>query len=103
MARTEELPLPKAALLSFVAMCLNDLIMTAMVIYEAEFNWVAAGVCDILGYIAGLVCAVFALDSILRDGWRSRRSLVLVATISVSNFVGTALGVLLVAHLTNHH
>lgn len=98
-----EMPLRRAVVLSFIAMCVNDLIMTAMVIYESQFNIVGAGICDVLGYLAGLICAVLALDSILRDGWRSKRSLALIAAISLSNFVGTALGVAIVAHLTHHH
>jgi hypothetical protein len=96
------MPLSRAALYSFIAMVFTDLVETAMVIWESEFIWWAAGICDVMGYIASLVCSVLALDSILRDGWRTRRSLVLIAVISLANFVGTGLGVALVAHITHH-
>lgn len=96
-----EMPLRRAALLSFVAMCVQDLIGTAMVIFESRFNIIASGLCDVFGYLAGLICSVLALDSILRDGWRTKRSLILIATVTVANFVGTALGVVFVERLTH--
>ena len=97
-----ELPLGRAMLASFVAMCVSDLIGTALVVYQSHYLWVEAGLSDVLGYIAGLVCSVLALDSILRDGWRNKRSVALLAAITAANFVGTSIGVILLSHLTRH-
>ena len=91
-----------AAILTFIAMCLQDVIGTAMVIFESQFNWLLAGACDVTGYFFGLLCSVLALDSILKDGFWCRRSLVLIASVSLANFFGTALGVAITAHLTHH-
>ena len=101
-AKVHELPLGRAAIASFVAMCITDIIGTAMVIFESNYNLVASGMCDVLGYIASLICSVLALDSILRDGWRTRRSLTLIGVITIANFLGTAVGVIMVEHLTGH-
>jgi biotin transporter BioY len=97
-----EMPLRRAAIWAFVAMCLQDLIATAMVIFESRYAVLASGLCDVFGYLAGLVCSVLAIDSILRDGWRNKRSLVLIGAVTIANFVGTTIGVLVVAHLTHH-
>jgi hypothetical protein len=102
MARVHEMPLPKAALAAFVAMMVSDLIGTAMVVYEAHYLWLEAGLCDVFGYLAGLVCSVLAIDSILQLGFRNRRSLVLIAAVTMANFAGTALGVLIVRALSEH-
>ena len=91
----------KAALLTFAAMCCQDILGTCMVVYEAQLNWQIAGIFDVTGYIAGLVCSVLALDSILKDGWRNKRSIVLLVSVTLANYVGTALGVIFVAHLTH--
>lgn len=101
--QVREMPLRWAAPAAFLAMCVTDTISTAMVIFQANYNIVGAGLCDVFGYIAGLVCSVLALDSILRDGWRNKRSLVLIGSVTVANFLGTAAGVLIVERLTHHH
>lgn len=98
-----ELPLRKAALASFFAMCIQDCIGTAMVVWESRLAIVPSGMCDVFGYLAGLICSVLALDSILRDGWRNKRSLVLIAVVSWANFVGTGLGVMFVARVAHSH
>lgn len=100
--QVHELPLGRAMLASFLAMCVSDLIGTALVVYQSHYMWFEAGVSDVLGYIAGLICSVLALDSILCDGWRNRRSLLLIAAITAANFIGTSVGVLLLTHLTHH-
>lgn len=66
-----------------------------MVIFEAHFNAPLAALMDALGYLAGLACSVLALDSILKDGWRTRRSLIIVAAVSLANVLGTFAGVYL--------
>lgn len=92
----------KVALLGFVAMCVQDLLGTAMVIFEAHFDAQLAGLMDVLGYIAGLACSVLALDSILANGWRNRRSLVIVGAVSAANYAGTTTGVLIGKALLHH-
>lgn len=83
----------KVALVAFLAMCAQDVLGTAMVVFEAHYNAPLAGAMDVAGYFAGLICSVLALDSILKDGWRTRRSLVILAAVSVANFAGTYAGV----------
>ena len=99
---TKRMSLTKAAILTFIAMCFQDVLGTAMVVYEADLNWKLAGIFDVTGYLAGLICSVLALDSILKDGWRNKRSIVLILSVTVANYIGTALGVIFVAHLTAH-
>lgn len=101
-AAIHEMPLRRAAIASFIAMCVTDLIGTAMVIFESRYNIVASGLCDVFGYLAGLVCSVLALDSILRDGWRNKRSLVIIGAVTLANFVGTAGGIVIVSRMTHH-
>lgn len=85
----------KAAAAGFVAMMLTDVISTAMVVFEAHYNATLAGLCDVLGYITGLACSVLALDSILKDGWRNKRALTIIAAVSCANYLGTVAGVLI--------
>lgn len=98
-AKVHEMPLRWAAPASFIAMYVSDLIGTALVVYQSHYLWLEAGLCDVMGYLTGLVCSVLALDSILHDGWRNRRSLILLASVTLANFLGTANGVLLLRHL----
>ena len=100
--RVHEMKLWKAALASFLAMMVTDLLATAMVIFESRFNAPAAGLLDVLGYIAGLICSVLALDSILANGWRNKRSLVIIGAVTIANYVGTSVGVTMVSALTHH-
>jgi hypothetical protein len=93
----------KVALLAFVAMCAQDVLSTVMVVFEANYNAVMAGVFDVAGWVAGLVCSALALESIIQNGWRNTRSLVLIAAVSLANFFGTVLGVALALALTHHH
>lgn len=87
--------------MSFGAMCLQDIVGTGMVIYESRYQIVASGVCDVLQFLAGLICSAMALESIINDGWRTKRSQVLIWTITAANFVGTAAGVIIVKALTH--
>lgn len=97
----ERMPLWKAAVLAFAAMCVQDLLATLMVIFEAHYQAILAGTFDTIGYIASLACSVLALDSILKDGWRNHRSLVIVTAVSVANFAGTSVAVTIAA--AAHH
>ncbi len=90
---TARLALWKVATIAFVA----------MVVEEAHYNWVAAGTFDVLGWITGLVCSALAIESIISNGWRNKRSLTLIAAVSLANFWGTGLGVWMAAALTHHH
>lgn len=83
----------KLMLLGFVAMCLQDVISTLMVVFEAHYNAPLAGLCDVAGYIVGLISSVLALDSILKNGFWNKRSLLIVAAISAANYLGTLAGV----------
>lgn len=83
----------KVALLAFVAMCAEDLLATAMVIEEAHYNALAAGILDVLGWAAGLICSALAIESIITNGWRTRKSITIILAVSVANFLGTFGGV----------
>ncbi len=98
----ERTALWKVALLAFVAMCFQDVLATVMVIMEARLNAPVAGLFDVMGYVAALICSVLALDSILKDGWRNRRSLVIIGAVSIANFAGTFAGVAIGAAITHH-
>ena len=98
----ERAPLWQIALLAFAAMAIQDVLATCMVIFEAHFNAPVAGLFDVTGYIAGLICSVLALDSILKDGWRNTRSLVIIGAVSLANFAGTFAGVAIGSALEHH-
>lgn len=95
-------PIWKVALLAFLSMCASDVFATVMVVEEARLNAPIAGSFDVLGYLATLVCSVLALDSILKDGWRNKRSLIIIGVVSLANFAGTYLGVGIGSLLTHH-
>lgn len=93
----------KVALLAFLAMCANDLASTVMVVFESHYNAVMAGAFDVLGWLFALVCSALAIEEIIKNGWRTRKSLVLIGAISLANFAGTLGGVALASALTHHH
>ena len=102
----------KVLLLAFVAMCLQDIMGTVMVIFEAQAGanssnvWadaLLAGLFDVGGWITGLICAALAIDSIIREGWRTHRSLSIIAVVSLANLVGTFAGVFIAIGITPHH
>ena len=92
----------KVAILAFVAMCAQDVMGTVMVIFESQYNAVMAGIFDVMGWIAGLVCAALALEEIITNGWRTKKSLVIIAAVSLANFLGTCLGVAIASGITHH-
>jgi hypothetical protein len=83
----------KVGLLAFVAMCAQDLLSTVMVIFESRFNAPLAGLFDVAGWIAGLICAALALEEIIKNGWHTRKSLTIIGAVSAANFLGTYAGV----------
>lgn len=85
--------LRRLATVSFAAMYANDLLLTCMVVFESHYNGVAAGLFDVMGWMTGIVCSALALDSIFKNGWKSRRSLVVIGAITAANFLGTLSGV----------
>jgi hypothetical protein len=99
------------AVVAFVAMCANDILGTCMVIFEARagagasvaVDSMLAGVFDVGGWIAGLICAALAIDEIIRNGWRTRKSLTIIGAVSAANFAGTILGVWIALSLPAHH
>lgn len=102
--REKKFALWQLCLLAFAAMCVQDILGTVMVIFEAKAGetsdsfsvlvyGVLAGVFDFGGWIAGLICTALALDSIIREGWRTKKSLSLIAVVSAANFFGTLAGV----------
>jgi hypothetical protein len=90
-------------LLAFLAMCVQDIFGTIMVVFEAKLNAPVAGAFDVLGWIAGLICSALALEEIIKNGWRTRKSLAIIGAVSVANFVGTYAGVYMSIALTRGH
>lgn len=93
----------KVAALAFAAMCANDLLGTVMVIFESRYNALLAGSFDVACWLAGLTCSALALEEIIKNGWRTRRSLAIIAAVSLANFGGTFAGVAIAAAITHHH
>jgi len=83
----------KVAALAFAAMCADDLAATVMVVFESRYNAAGAAAFDVIGWFFSLVCSALAIESIIKDGWRTKRSLILILSISLANAVGTFGGV----------
>jgi hypothetical protein len=86
------------AAVAFAAMCCQDLIATIEVVAEAHYNAPVAGMCDVMQWVAGLICSALAIEEIIKNGWRTRRSLTIIGAVSCANFAGTFAGVAL-AHV----
>jgi len=91
----------RVVLLAFAAMCVQDVFGTVMVVFESRLNAPVAGAFDVLGWVAGLVCSALAIEEIIKNGWRTRKSLSIIAAVSLANFAGTYGGVLIAASLTH--
>ena len=92
----------RVALLAFVAMCTQDVLTTVMVVYESRLNAPVAGLCDVLGWAAGLICSALAIEEIVKNGWRTRKSMTIIAAVSLANFGGTYAGIGIATALTHH-
>lgn len=92
----------KVGLLAFFAMVVQDILGTCMVVFEARLNAPVAGAFDVLGWVAGLICSALAIEEIVKHGWRTRKSLTIIAAVSLANFGGTVLGVQIASSLTHH-
>jgi hypothetical protein len=80
----------------------KDVMATVMVIFESRYNAPAAGLFDVGGWIASLVCSALAIEEIVKNGWRTRKSMVIIAAVSMANFAGTFAGVAIASALTRH-
>ena len=98
-----QMRLARAAPLAFLAMCLNDCASTVMVVFESRLTPWMAGAFDCIGWIFSLICAALAIESIITTGWRTKRSLTLIAVVSLANLLGTVTGVYIAMALTHHH
>lgn len=107
------MPLRKAAWLAFAAMMVQDLLATIMVVFESQggsaHTWptvladaLVAGVFDVGGWIAGIICLSLSVESIISQGWRTRRSLTLIGAVSAANLCGTLAGVIAAFVITQH-
>lgn len=90
------------ALLAFLAMCADDVAYTIMTVSEAHYQALLAGCFDVVGWMFGLICSALAIESIIREGWRTKRSLVIIAAVSAANFFGTIAGVAVASGLSHH-
>lgn len=101
MTGITQLRLWKVAVVAFVAMCVQDVLQTVMVVKEAALTAPVAGVFDVAGWLTSLVCAALAIESIITNGWRDRRSLTIIAAVSLANFAGTFGGVYIAKAITH--
>lgn len=101
-SKVHRLPLWALCLIAFVAMFIEDVLGTVMVVLEANFHPYEAGLFDVLGTYAQLASNGVALVSIIQSGWRSKRSLCVIASVSLADFFGTTTGVE-VARAFVHH
>jgi hypothetical protein len=92
----------KVALLAFTAMCIQDLLATSMVVAEAHFRPFIAGSFDAAQWIAMLASSGLAIESIVKEGWRAKRSLVIIGSVTTANFVGTIIGVTVASSFIAH-
>ena len=102
VASTSVITFWKVALLAFIAMCVQDILATCMVIFEARLNAPVAGLFDVASWITGLICLALSVESIIASGWRSKRTLTIIVAVSAANFLGTVAGVTIGAALTHH-
>lgn len=102
MSSAQRLRLWQLALLAFGTMCGQDVLATVMVIFESRLNAPVAGAFDVAGWLFGIVTTFVAVDSVLKEGWCSVRALTVVAAVSLANFAGTWLGVVVGAAITTH-
>jgi len=111
--KAEVMPLRKAAWLAFAAMMVQDLLATIMVVFESQggsaHSWSTvvgdafiAGMFDVGGWIAGIICLSLSVESIISQGWRTRRSLTLIGAVSLANLMGTLAGVVAAFIITQH-
>ena len=82
------------ALLAALAMIAQDLLLTWMTQSEARNRWVLAGLLDSAGFLAQIVTFGVSIDAIVTHGLNAS-TLVILAALTVANFVGTGLGTLL--------
>jgi hypothetical protein len=102
VAEAPRVRLWKVALLAFAAMMIEDLLATSMVIFESRLNAPVSGLFDVGGWIAGLICSALAIEEIIKNGWRTRKSMVLIGAISLANFAGTYAGVAIGSAIVHH-
>ena len=82
------------ALWAALAMIVQDVTLTLMVQAEARNRWVLAGLLDSVGFLAQVATYGISIDSIVRHGLTGP-TLVILGALTVANFVGTGLGVLI--------
>ncbi len=82
------------ALVASAAMIAQDLLLTTLTQAEARDRWVLAGFLDCGGFLAQVTTYGVSIDAIVTHGLGTR-TLIVLAALTVSNFVGTGLGTLL--------
>lgn len=91
-----------AAAFAFLAMAVQDLGATAMVIAEAHYSALAAALLDQVQWMAATVCTLVGVGDVIRKGHLTRRAKVVLGAISAGNLVGTYIGVMVLGHLVAH-
>ena len=79
---------------AFLAMIAQDLLLTWLVQAEARNRWALAGVLDCLGFLAQVITFGVSIGAIIQHGF-TRETWLILAALTVANFIGTGLGTLL--------
>lgn len=96
-------PLIVLALVAGMAMCVQDLTATGMVIAESRFNAPVAALLDQLQWMAGIVATVLGVADVIRERRVTKRAVVAFFAISAGNIIGTFAGVVYLGHVVSHH
>ena len=80
--------------LGSIAMIGQDVTLTFMVQAEARDRWVIAGLMDCVGFALQIATFGVSIEAIVKHGLTSQ-TLIILAALTVANFVGTGLGTLL--------
>lgn len=90
-------------LLAFLAMIAQDLLLTWLVQAESRNRWALAGILDCAGFLTQVVTFGVSIGAIVQHGL-TRETWLILAALTVANFIGTGLGTLLGSrwiHATN--
>lgn len=73
----------------------QDLSFSLLTMAEARNHWVLSGLLDVVGGLAQIISYGVSVGSIVTQGFLKEQTIVIIAAVSVANFVGTAAGVLI--------
>lgn len=91
--KAQQMPTWQLCIIAFLAMFAEDVLGTVMVVLEASYHAALAGAFDAAGTLAGLASNGIALIQIQKNGIKSFRSIAVICSVLVADFLGTTTGV----------